>query len=191
MKDIILNWYAKNRQKLRISVFLRLSTNKYCGQPKIVTATQFVGKGKISFGKFVQLGYNPSPFFNTSVIYLEARSKEAKICFGDNITVNNGLTIICENSSVTILDNTLIGTNVEIIDSDFHGISPQERLTGKHKAKSVLINENVFIGSNVKICKGVTIGKNSIISNGSVVFESIPENTIAQGNPAKAIKKII
>lgn len=42
--------------------------------------------------------------------------------------------------------------------------------------------------SNLSILKGVTIGKNSIIANGSVVTKSITENVIAGGNPAKVIR---
>jgi acetyltransferase-like isoleucine patch superfamily enzyme len=44
----------------------------------------------------------------------------------------------------------------------------------------------VLIGSNVKILKGVQIGKNAIIANGTVVSRSIPENAVAFGNPMKA-----
>jgi maltose O-acetyltransferase len=48
----------------------------------------------------------------------------------------------------------------------------------------------VFLGSNVTILKGVTIGKNSIIGNGSVVTKNIPENVVAAGNPAKFIRNL-
>jgi acetyltransferase-like isoleucine patch superfamily enzyme len=43
----------------------------------------------------------------------------------------------------------------------------------------------VLVGSNVQILKGVRIGKNAIIANGSVVTRSIPENAVAFGNPAR------
>ena len=52
------------------------------------------------------------------------------------------------------------------------------------------IKSNVWIGSNVKILKGVTIGKNSIISNSSVVTKDVPENVIVGGIPASIIKGI-
>jgi acetyltransferase-like isoleucine patch superfamily enzyme len=50
----------------------------------------------------------------------------------------------------------------------------------------VVIGENVLIGSNTKILKGVHIGDNAVIANGSVVTRSIPANAIAFGNPARA-----
>lgn len=58
------------------------------------------------------------------------------------------------------------------------------------KSKDVIINDNVFIGSKVSIMKGVTIGKNSVIANGSVVFDDVPENSIVRGNPAVFYKKL-
>lgn len=191
MKKQILKWLALKIKHFRISLLLRTSQNVFYGKPKIMIPTEFVGNGKIVFGNNVTLGFYPSPYFHSVYNYIEARFEDALIEFGNNIVINNGLVLIAEKSKVIIKDNVLMGTNVEIINSDFHGIHPEERNSGKHSSKPVLINENVFIGSNVKICKGVEIGKNSIISNGSVVFESIPENSIAQGNPAKVIKKII
>jgi carbonic anhydrase/acetyltransferase-like protein (isoleucine patch superfamily) len=40
------------------------------------------------------------------------------------------------------------------------------------------------------VCKGVTIGENSIIGAGSVVTGNIPANVIAAGNPAKIVKPL-
>jgi len=49
---------------------------------------------------------------------------------------------------------------------------------------------NVFIGSNVKVMKGVSIGNNSVIANGSIVTRSIPENVLTGGVPAKVIRSL-
>ena len=40
------------------------------------------------------------------------------------------------------------------------------------------------------MCKGVTIGENSIIGAGSVVATDIPANVIAAGNPAVVIRSL-
>jgi maltose O-acetyltransferase len=97
---------------------------------------------------------------------------------------------ISDKTKIEISDNVLIGHNVEIFDSDFHELDPKNRNSGNHITKPVLIGENVFIGSNCKILKGVNIGRNSIIANGSIVVNDIPENVIAGGIPAKFIKKL-
>ncbi|MCY1423806.1 Galactoside O-acetyltransferase [compost metagenome] len=51
----------------------------------------------------------------------------------------------------------------------------------------MVIGTNVFIGANVTVLKGVTIGDNSVIANGSVVNRDIPANVIAGGVPAKVL----
>jgi acetyltransferase-like isoleucine patch superfamily enzyme len=48
----------------------------------------------------------------------------------------------------------------------------------------------VWIGSNSTILSGVTIGDNAVIGAGSVVTKDIPENMIAVGTPAKAVRSI-
>lgn len=54
--------------------------------------------------------------------------------------------------------------------------------------KPIHIGENVWIGERARICKGVTIGNNSIIASNSVVTKDVPDNCVAAGNPAKIVK---
>ena len=142
------------------------------------------------FGKNVNLGVKPSPFLYNGYGHIEARKENSEISIGDNVWINNNFVIISEGEGIEIRENTLIGANVEIIDSDFHDLHPHKRMGGNPKTAKVVIEENVFIGNNVKILKGVTIGKNSVIANSSVVVKSIPSNVIAGGYPCKVIKKI-
>ena len=53
----------------------------------------------------------------------------------------------------------------------------------------VIIGEGCWIGQNVCILPGVCIGKKSVIGAGAVVTKSIPDYSIAVGNPARVIKK--
>ena len=178
-------------QRTRIFIYSSLSNNaeNIVGNPIVHQPVLFLGKGTYHFKSKVNLGYFPSPFFYNGNIHLEARLKNSKIEFGSNVFVNNNFVAVCLNS-IKIGDNVLIGTNVEIFDSDFHNTEPIERFGGKAEVKEVIIHNNVWIGSNVKILKGVTIGENSVISNGSIVTKSIPRNVIAAGVPAKVIKEL-
>lgn len=192
MKKLIKRFVTSKFQKIRIILFRLLSSNSnISGNPIIKQPVQFVGRGKINFGNRVQIGYFPLPFFFSGYSYLEARNEDAEIIFGNRVIANNNLIVGAESGKITFGDDVLIGANVEIINSDYHNIDPLKRNSGSHKSKDVTIGNNVFIGSNVKILKGVTVGDNSIISNGSVVYENVPRNSIVRGNPAQLFKEII
>ena len=62
--------------------------------------------------------------------------------------------------------------------------------TDQEYGKPIVIEDNCWIASNVTICGGVTIGEGSVIGAGSVVTKSIPKNSLAVGNPCRAIRKI-
>jgi maltose O-acetyltransferase len=150
-----------------------------------------LGNGIVEFEKNVKLGYFPSPFFLSGYIHLETRGNNSSIIFGEDTNVNNNFVAIAEHKTITIGRRCFIGTNVEIYDSDFHGISVQDRRTSDpENSKPVLIGNDVFIGSNVKIMKGVVIGNGSVIANGSIVVSEIPQSVIAGGNPARVLKSI-
>ncbi len=154
------------------------------GKIKIRQPVLFLGKGTIIFGKNNILGFYSSPNYWNGYSYIEARNEDAMIKIGSNNYFNNNLCVIAESSYIAIGNNCLFGINVEIINSDFHEISIKKRYFNTQKSKEVIIDDNVFIGNNVKIMKGVHIGENAVISNGSVVFDDVEKNTIVRGNPA-------
>ena len=128
---------------------------------------------------------------------------KGRILIGDFVRIGSGSSINSVDC-ITIGSYTGISTNVTIVDNNNHPISPAFRkriqmmpegseLRGWQYSDHapVIIGENVWIGTNVRICKGVTIGDNSIIGACSVVTKSVPENSIAAGNPARIVKKDI
>jgi acetyltransferase-like isoleucine patch superfamily enzyme len=88
---------------------------------------------------------------------------------------------------ITVGDNCMIASNAYITDSDWHDI--YNRIT-MGKTAPVNIANNVWIGDSAIVCKGVTIGENSIIGAGAVVVDSVPANRVAAGNPAKIVKQL-
>ncbi|RMA56735.1 acyltransferase [Ulvibacter antarcticus] len=148
------------------------------------------GKGSISFGENVNFGVINSPHFYNGYIYIEARTENSTVVFGNNIHVNNGFSLASEKS-ITIKDDVLIGFNCHIIDSDFHNLDPLKRKETDPSPQAVLIERNVFIGNNVTILKGVTIGENSVVASGSIVTKSCPANVIVAGSPAKVVNELL
>jgi acetyltransferase-like isoleucine patch superfamily enzyme len=181
----IQRFCADKYQRLRIMQYRFLSDcARVTGKPVIRQPVQFVGEGSIKFNGKVNLGYYPSPFFFNGYIYLEARSPEAVIEFGDGVYINNNCFLISDGPGISVGEKTMLGTNCEIIDSNFHDL--HGGMEGVPVGGKVVIGNHVLIGSNVKILKGVKIGNNTVIANGSVVTRSVPENSVVFGNPAKA-----
>ncbi|MBC8442232.1 MAG: acyltransferase [Deltaproteobacteria bacterium] len=109
------------------------------------------------------------------------------IIIGDHVLISPGVRISAANS-ISIADSCMLASHVYITDSDWHGI--YDRSMPPREKSFVVLEENVWVGDSSIICKGVTIGKNSIIGAGSVVTSDIPANVIAAGNPAKIIKQL-
>ena len=53
--------------------------------------------------------------------------------------------------------------------------------------RSVVIDDDVWIGRNVTILKGVHIGAGAFIEPGTVVVHDIAPRTRVIGNPARAV----
>ena len=160
------------------------------GKPVIYQPIQFKGMGKIILSGTAKFGFSSSPDFYSGYSYIEVRNKNSIIKIGNNFWANNNLSIISEAEGVEIGDNVLIGSNVEILDSDFHPLDPNSRIGGSPKTGKVIIGNNVFIGNNAVILRGVRIGDNSVIANNSLVSSKIPPNVVAGGNPCLILKKI-
>jgi len=186
-KNILIKFLAK----YRILLYRTLSTQKIEGDVRLIQPAQVLGPGRIIVDENVKIGFFPSPHFFSTYAYLEARTNRSLIKIGKNTHINNGFVAIAEKTEIVIGHNCLIGTCVEMYDSDFHALSSIDRKNGvEHISKCVQIGDNVFIGSNVKILKGVTIGDGAVVANGSIVTKDIPGNYIAAGIPAAAIRRI-
>lgn len=111
-----------------------------------------------------------------------------RITIGDNFRATRNLTIqAC--GDLKIGSNVLIASNVFICDYNHGTVNVDgSYLNNELILSHVEICDGVWIGQGAYILPGVTIGKNSIIGAGSVVTKSIPEYSIAVGNPAKVIK---
>lgn len=181
------------RIPLRLKVFFYkciLSDNKVIARNlKITQPTQFVGLGKIELNN-VFIGIWPSPNLFNGVSYFEARSLSATLKIGGGTFINNNAVIIVDKTGVFIGDNCLIGSNFFATDSDFHGLSIENRVNGIYDCSPVIIENDVFIGEGVRILKGVTIGRGAVVGSGSLVTKNVAPNTVVAGVPAKKISDI-
>jgi len=93
--------------------------------------------------------------------------------------------MISIGNNVTIGSNTMIFAHYNPTANKFLKENGYPR-----EVKQVTINDGAVIGPGSIITMGTTIGKNSIIGAGSVVSNTIPDFSVALGNPARVIKKI-
>ena len=91
---------------------------------------------------------------------------------------------------ISIGDNVTIGSNVMIFAHSNPTASKNLKEKYPRRVEKVKIDSGAVINPGCIITAGVTIGKNAMISIGSVVTEDIPENCVAIGNPARVVKKI-
>ena len=117
----------------------------------------------------------------------DGKGGNGTIRIGDNVLLTPGLQIVSAGS-VEIGDNVMVASRVYISDSDWHEI--YDRLDTPGPVAAIQLEENVWLGEGCKICKGVTIGRNSVIGAGAVVTSDIPANVVAAGNPAREIRKL-
>ncbi|MDR1399312.1 MAG: acyltransferase [Treponema sp.] len=104
----------------------------------------------------------------------------------DSGYIGNNVFIVCKKN-IKIGNGATISHNLVLRDNDAHEIIDENYIS----IKSIEIGDHVWIGTNVTILKGVKIGNGAVIGANSLVNKSIPEKTIAAGNPAKIKKENI
>ena len=150
-----------------------------------------IGEGRLQIEGKVRVGVFPSPQFLSSYAHIEARYPGSIIVIGDGTWISNGFSVIAEYSSVKIGRRCLIGANVEIMDSDFHGLELRDR----HRSdpawcKPVVVGDDVFIGAGVRVLKGVMIGNGAVVATGSIVARDVPPYSVVGGIPARVIRML-
>ena len=96
--------------------------------------------------------------------------------------------VILDVAEVTIGDQTLIASGVQILAAD-HPRDAATRRAGLELGRPVHIGCNVWIGAGALVLPGVCIGDNAIVGAGSVVTRDVPAGATVAGNPARQLKQ--
>lgn len=115
-----------------------------------------------------------------------------QVDYGYNVKIGDGTFInhnayLMDGAKITIGSHCFIGPNCGIYTA-VHPLLAEERNRGYEKAKSITIEDDVWIGADVTILPGVTIGKGAVIGAKSNVTKSVPQGAVAAGNPCKVIR---
>jgi acetyltransferase-like isoleucine patch superfamily enzyme len=114
------------------------------------------------------------------------REGEGWIHIGDYGLICPGVRI-SSACGITIGHSTMMANRVYLTDADWH--DGYDR-TAPGRSAPVTIGDNVWLGDSVIVCKGVTIGANSIVGAGAVVVDDLPANVVAAGNPARVVRHL-
>lgn len=157
------------------------SAAKFNGMPNFLPRQG----GSISIGKnfTANSNSNANPVGVNHRVIISALEKNVVVKIGNN----DGFFGVSINSrnSITIGNNLIIGGGSAVWDTDFHPADHKVRKVSLNQGKSasIFIGNDVFIGARVIIVKGVSIGDRSVISAGTVVNKSVPNDPIVFGNP--------
>lgn len=120
--------------------------------------------------------------------FTKLKSTAGPLEIGERCSIATGCFITAGPGGTYIGNDCLIGANCTIVSNaygyaDLHVLFADQPQT----SKGTRIGKNVLIGSNCVIVDGATIGDNVMIDACSRVSGNIPDNSVAQGNPARVI----
>lgn len=130
-------------------------------------------------------GYHTGMPFPTTLI---ADVPGASISVGKNCRLNG--VYVHSQQSIQIGANCVIAAGVNIVDSNGHQVNSSNRTIGRDKPQPIVIGNNVWIGLNAIILKGSVIGDNSVVTAGSVVKGTFPNNSLIRGNLATNVAEL-
>ncbi len=124
----------------------------------------------------------------------------SKISIGYNVTIRPGSFLHADDrhggGEIIIEDKVLIGPGVHIYANNHKFTNSNESIYDQgypvtNISDTVIIRAGAWLGANVIILPGVEIGKNSVISAGSVITKSVPAHSLCAGNPGKVIRNLM
>jgi acetyltransferase-like isoleucine patch superfamily enzyme len=154
-----------------------------------------VGPGAIVFGpRHIEVN-GPNVYLGHDIHMMATRDNPirftvysgGRIELGDYTIVLPGARL-SSATRVRVGKNCMFATNSYVTDADWHDL--YDRTAAPGSTAEVVLGDNVWIGDSAIVCKGVSIGENSVIGAGSVVASDVPPNCIAAGNPARVIKML-
>ncbi|KNE61009.1 hypothetical protein AMAG_06769 [Allomyces macrogynus ATCC 38327] len=135
----------------------------------------------VSFGKHV--------FFNFGTQILDV----CPIKISDRVLLGTFPTIFLHRAT-SLLQPThrKTGPSVSLSTAE-HAIAPTTRngVVGAMYGKPITIGDDVWVGGGAIVVAGVKIGNGTTVGAGSVVTRSLPSMSVAVGNPARVVRKIV
>lgn len=118
--------------------------------------------------------------------------QDSSIRTGKNVTTTTLCMLVAvEGTSLTLGDDVMIASDVEIRTDDAHPIFDVESGRRINWSKDVHVGNHVWIASRAIIRPGTKIGAGSVVGMNSIVKGSFPNNCIIAGTPARVVRRNI
>jgi acetyltransferase-like isoleucine patch superfamily enzyme len=142
------------------------------------------GTLEIGAGVKINTRVSSNPVIGRSRTSLMVLAPGAQLRIGEGVGISGAC--LCAAQSLTIGENTIIGADALITDTDFHSPLPGGRWSNDAAGASspVVIGKGCFIGARAIILKGVTLGDGAVVAAGALVTRDVPAEHLAIGNPA-------
>jgi maltose O-acetyltransferase len=111
------------------------------------------------------------------------------IKLGKNVLVNYNF-VLLDCAEIRIGDGCLLGPGCKLVTAS-HPMEPARRHAGLSViSRSIVLEDDVWLGAGVIILPGVTIGHGSVVGAGSVVTKNVPPDSVVAGDPAHLLRRL-
>ncbi|GAA1358375.1 hypothetical protein GCM10009596_11390 [Arthrobacter rhombi] len=116
--------------------------------------------------------------------------QDSSIRIGRNVTTTKLCMLVAvEGTSLTLGDDVMIASDVEIRTDDAHPIFDVKSGRRINWSKDVRIGNHVWIASRAIIRPGTSIGNGSVVGMNSIAKGKFPNNCIIAGTPARVVRR--
>lgn len=120
--------------------------------------------------------------------HVQILAQGGKITIEDDVFIGVG-SIVASKNNIFIGKDTLIAEYVVIRDQDHRTDSNPVRLSGFHSS-AIQIGRDTWIGCKATLLRGATVGNRCVIGSHALVKSPIPDDMLAVGVPARAIRRL-
>ncbi len=120
---------------------------------------------------------------------IQGGGRQNYLIIGSGTTIPKGNMLLQEDQFIAIGDDCMFSNDVAIRTSDSHSIfdlATQQRINA---TKPVAIAEHCWIGRHVNINKGVQIGSDAVVGQGSTLSGRLQPNCLYAGVPARLLRE--
>jgi acetyltransferase-like isoleucine patch superfamily enzyme len=117
-----------------------------------------------------------------------SRHAQRKLFIGRDCMINEGCRFDT-GSPITIGDRVYFGHEITVLTTT-HDLGPHEQRCQGTRSQAVSVGDGTWVGTRVLILPGVHIGAGCVVAAGAVVTESVPDDTMVGGVPARVLRSL-